>query len=45
MALTEYQELLEEMRKLLEEIKKEPEGSRPFVVCIEGTNRAFFNIY
>lgn len=43
MPLTEYQSLLEEMRKLLEEIKKEPEGSRPFVVCIG--NKAFLNVY
>lgn len=45
MLLTEYQELLEEARKLLDKIKADPPNAHPFVVCLPGTFRAFLNIH
>lgn len=44
MALTEYHELLEECLKLQAQIKMNPPESYPFVVCLPGTFRAYFNI-
>lgn len=44
MTLTETEELLEAMRVLADKIAKEKPNSHPLVVCIEGTNRAFFNV-
>lgn len=45
MALTEFQDLIEDMEKLLKEIEKDRPGTHNLLVCLPGTNRAFFNTY
>lgn len=42
-ALTEYQKLMEEAQKLLAKIQIDPPDAHPFVVCLPGTYKAFFN--
>lgn len=44
MELTEKIQLLQACLELQAEILKQKPEDRPFVVCIEGTNRAFFNV-
>lgn len=45
MALTEYQDLIEDMQKLLKKIKANPPDAYPFVVCLPGTYKGYFNIH
>jgi hypothetical protein len=45
MALTEYHDLIEDMKKLLKKIQSDPPDADPFVVCLPGTYRAYFNIH
>jgi hypothetical protein len=45
MSATEYQELLEDMRKLLAKIKADPPDAHPFVITLPGTYKAFLNIH
>ena len=45
MSITEYQELLEEARKLLAKIQSDPPDAHPFVVTLPGTFKAFLNTY
>ena len=44
MALTEYQELLEQCLELQAQIAKNPPEAYPFVVCLPGTYRGYFNL-
>lgn len=44
MALIETEELLEAMKALEDKIAKEKAGSMPLVVCLDGSNKAFFNL-
>lgn len=45
MALTEYEDLIQDMQKLPKEIKADPPDAHPFVVCLPGTYKAYFNIH
>jgi hypothetical protein len=45
MALTEYQDLINDLKELLKEIKKDPPNAHPFIVTLPGTNKAYFNVY
>jgi len=45
MALTEYQDLINDLKLLLAKIQKDPPGAHPLVVCLPGTNKAYFNTY
>lgn len=44
MTLTETEELLEAMKVLADKIAKEKAGSMPLVVCLDGSNKEFFNL-
>lgn len=45
MALTEFQDLIADLQKLLKQVKQDPPGAHGFVVCLPGTFCAYFNTY
>ena len=44
MAITEYHDLIEDMKALLKQVESNPPDTYPFIVCLPGTNKAFFNV-
>ena len=44
MALTEYQERLEAIAELQKQVADKPEEWFPFIICLPGTYRAYFNL-
>jgi len=45
MSISDYTDLINDLKKLLKSIQADPPGAHPFVVCLPGTFKAYLNIH